>query len=297
MGESIIRVTDFSGGANTTANGVTSKPHWAIFDEANVDGGGSRRRLGKVKIAQFTAYSTIVDFDGTNDILTIPADSRVIPLGTRWTFKILFQTDSIASNRYIMGRTGAGAVSFKIMHSTSSTVVVTVTDSASNATTLTWTGVAAATVCALQVARDGATLTGYLNGVVQATTMHATNLLIGGAQQLGADNGGSLFDGGIDFLRLLSTYETSQRDGWCRSMFPRNQNTLADWIVTLDANGYALDRGIYEMHMTSAGSPATDRTALAYNADPVVSLSNNIDSSGRLQGYAIVGDRVVPYRP
>ncbi len=297
MGESIVRVTDFSSGANTTANGVTSRPQWAVFDEAIVDGGGSKRRNGKVKIAQFTAYSTIVDFDGTNDVLTIPADSRVIPLGTRWTFKILFQTDSIASNRYILGRTGAGAVSIKILHNTSSEVVVTITDSASNASTLTWTGIAAATVCALQVARDGATLKGYLNGTVQSTTMNATNLLIGGAQQLGADNGGSFFDGGVDFLRLLSTYETSQRDGWCRSMFPRNQNTLADWIVTLDANGYALDRGIYEMHMTSAGSPATNRTALAYNADPVVSLSNNIDSSGRLQGYAIVGDRVVPYRP
>jgi hypothetical protein len=125
--------------------------------------------------------------------------------------------------------------------------------------------------------------------------MSATNTLQTGAQTVGASNGAAFFDGGIDFIRILSTYETSQRDGWCRSMFPRNENTVLDWIIALDANNYVLDRGIYEAHMTSAGSPTSGRTALAYNADPVLSLANNIDSSGQRKCYAVVGDRVVPY--
>lgn len=295
MGTEVKRVLSFVEGANTTALGVTSEPVWNVFEGARIDHGASQRMHGKSPLAQLSAVSTIVDFDGTNDKVILTTDSRVFPLGTRWTLETLFISDDVSSDHFILGRNSATAVALSIKQTTSSTVVVTVTDSGSNTSTLTWTGIGASTLCALTLARDGATLLGYLNGVSKSATMNATNaLLTGGAMALGTDNGGSWHNGAVDKFTIYKTYDTSQRGAWMRTPHPRAENVLLDIIVTLDANGYALDRGPYEAHATSSGSPATNRTALAFNIDPIDAIGVNLDTSGRRQGYVVAGDRCYP---
>lgn len=297
MAQTINRILDFSGGANTTVGAVTSRAAWRSFDEALIDAGTSQRRLGKSRAYAFTPTSTIIDFDGTNDYVTHGTAAAYWPLGVQFTTEILFVVDSIASDRFVLGRSGAPAVYLTIKQTTTSTVVVVLTDSAGNTCTLTWTGIGAGTLCALLIARNGATVYGSLNNTVMTGTLaSATNDMASQAPRFGQDNAGSWLDGAIDTYRILSTYETSQRHGWLRNPFPRADNVVMDYIFTIDADSYVYDRGIFEQHGTTSGSPATNRTALALNPDPVEALASNVDGSGRRQAYAVVGDRAYPFR-
>lgn len=294
MGEVIRRALSFGEGANTSETGISAQPVWRNFDEADVSGGGNRRRLGRKLLAQFTSTALITDFDGTNDLIQMPTTFNMsTTLGLKWTMEILFVTDAIASNRSVVG--GGPGAAIKVVHTSTSTVTVTVKDSANTDVTLTFTGIAAGTVCALMLTRDGAALTAILNGTTATGTMSATNTLANVTMALGAIATANYFDGGIDFIRFLSTVETSQRNGWMRLPDPRAENVIADWLVGLDANGYCLDRSKNEFHATSSGSPATNRAPICYNADPVIGLGATFDKSGARLAYAVVGDGVVPF--
>jgi hypothetical protein len=290
------KVLNFTSGLNTTALSVTSKPVWREMSEANIDRVACQRRLGKLSLYQFPVVATICNFDGVNDRIAIPHDTRIFPLGTRFTVKTLFVVDTINVDRFVIGRNGAAATWLTVKQTTTSTVVAVITDSAGTATTLTWTGIAAGTVCALMIAREGATVRGVLNGTVQTGTMSATLSLASGVAALGTDNGASFLDGAVDHLTILKTYETSQVDGWIRHLNPRAENVLADWLVALDANDRMQDRGRFEVVCASTGTPATNRTPLCLNPDPIVAFGLNLDSSGSRQGYAVVGDRVYPVK-
>ncbi len=87
----------------------------------------------------------------------------------------------------------------------------------------------------------------------------------------------------------------SYADGWCRTLHPRAENVIFDYLVGLDANNYCLDRGPYEAHGLGIGSPATTHDPLALNASPVLALASCINVDGRRQQYAVVRDRVVPF--
>lgn len=297
MGEVIRRALSFGEGANTSETGISSQPVWRNFDEADVSGGGNRRRLGRKKLTQFSTTALIVDADGVNDLILFGqfATGGFLTTSTRWTMEVLFKTTSLAANRTIMGSPASAATPILVTHTTGSTVTVVVKDSASANVTLTFTGVPVSTVCALMLTRDGASLVGYLNGVTATGTMSATLGLATGAITLFADNAAAFFIGGVDYLRFLSTVETSPRSGWMRLPDPRAENVVADWLIALDANNYCLDRSKNEYHGTATGSPATTRTPLCYNPDPVIGLGTTFDKSGARLGYAIVGDGVVPF--
>lgn len=302
MATDIRRTLKFSQGANTTALGVTSDPEWRQFDESLVDHAAAQRRLGKSRVYAFTPTSTIVDFDGTNDVLTLPYDSRVWQLHTMsaFTLKGMCVADSYAAVRPIFFK-GTDATHFNIsifMDSTSSgRIACTLRDSGGTNTTLVGaTGITAGTTVAWMLTLSGGTFTFYANGTSASGTL-GTGTLQGANTDvlLGSDNL-TLLDGGIDHVTLLSTVETTQRGNWCRQLNPRAENVLADYVITLDANGYFLDRSLFENHGSSAGSPATNRACLCKNPDPVGALALNLDTSGRRQLYAAVGDRVYPVR-
>lgn len=292
MGEQISRMLSFGQGANTSETGISSMPLWRSFDEADVSGGGNRRRNGKVKIYQFPVTSRVVDFDGSNDAVTLTSFAPEA-LPTRWTMEMLFVVDDIASTRQILGGTGTGA-GIRVLQNTSGTIQVIIRDSAASTTTLTFSAVSVGTVCALMVTRNGAEVTGYLNGSTQTGTMSATNVLATHTLVIGANNAAGYLDGGVDFLRFLNTVETSQKHGWIRLPDPRADNVIADWIVTLDANNYILDRGVNEYHGLATGSPASTRVPVCLNPDPVLAIGSNLNKSGARQVYAVVGDGVYP---
>lgn len=298
MGTTIPRQFNFAKGANTTALGHTSAfPVYPVLDEIDLNRVAAQRRKGKVAIYTFSGSSDLIEFDGTNDVVTPYLDTRVIPLGVRWTAETLFVSTSVASDRCIVGRGGASAAWLKVIHNTSSEVVVTLTDSAGNTASMTWTGIAGGTVCALQVTRNGTAVTGYLNGTSKTATLaSATNLMQNSAWVFGADNSGSYHLGRIDYFRVFSALKTTTRDLSFRLLDPRASTVLMDYILTKDANSKVIDRGPYEMHAAAAGAPTTAGAVLAVNPEPVRFISVNLDTDNAPQGYVMVRNRVYPVR-
>lgn len=298
MGTMIPRVFDFREGANTTSLPTTSKfPVYQVFDEVMVDRVSAVRRLGKVALHAFTPVSELIDFDGTNDAVGLPSAQRssIISL-LNWTVECLFVADTVSSSRQIIGGTTATDPGVMVVHNSSSEVVVTVTDSADTASTMTWTGVAAGTVCGLQVTRSGASLTGWLNGTSKTATMNATNALRNGLWTVGADNAGSYLDGAVDYLRGFNYTKTTQRDVFLRWLHPRSRSVLFDYVFTGNSDAHVLDRSTLEAHGTASGSPTSNRAPLAVNSDPILAIDQNIDTSGKTQAYVVVGKVAYPVR-
>jgi hypothetical protein len=298
MGTTIPRQFNFARGANTTAAEHTSAfPIYPVLDEIEVDRVVARRRRGKVAIHTFTVTSDLIEFDAVNDLVTPYLDTRIIPLGVRWSMETAFVTTSVAADRCVIGRGGASAAWIKVVHNTSSEVVVTLTDSAGNTATMTWTGVAAGTVCFLQVTRNGTAVTGSLNGTAKTATLaSATNLMANAAWVIGADNAGSFFLGRVDYVRGFSTLKTTTRDLRFRLLDPRAPGVLFDYVVAKDANNKVIDCGVYEAHAAVTGTPTTAGAPLVANPDPVRVIAANLDTDNAPQGYVMVRNRVFPVR-
>jgi len=288
------RSTNVPKGLETTRDTSSSRLAWTQYLNSRTAEDSDARRAGMVRLHRFAASSVLMDFDGTDDDVDITADASIRPLGTIFTLETLFQTDDIASERTILGK-NAASKSLKIVHNTSSEVVVTVTDSAAADTTLTWTGIAAGTLCALQIVRSGASLTGYLNGTFKTGTMSATNTLATGAMTVGSDNNANFFDGRVDFLRFFRYAKSHRHDAWARLVNPRAAGVIVDYVFEPDANGYVVDRGSMGLHSSAVnGTPATNVAPLAVNPVPVLGIASNLDTSSVQKAYIRAAGALYP---
>jgi hypothetical protein len=282
-------------GLSTSADVRSDSLVYEEYLNARAGDGTDRRRDGYVRLYRWGATSDLLDLDGSSDFVTLTADSRVWPLGTRFTLELLWQNDTVAASSFVLGSGSAGAVGVKIEHTSSSTVVTTVTDSAAATTTLTHTGIGADNEVRYQLKRDGANLTATINGTAQTGTMNATNSLAStGTWVVGKDNAGSFFNGRVDFLRLLRVLKTHTMDSRVRLGDPRAPSVVLDYIFTADANGYVVDRGPLGLHGVTSGSPATNGAPLAVNPAAVTWLGQNKDNDTDRQAYAVVDGAIVP---
>ena len=251
------------------------------FQDVEHDGGGGvEARKGSVLLGKITNALGIMDADGTNDRVNFPSHASLVPLGTVWTLEMLFQADSLGADSFFLGPQTGTAAGITVKQTTTSTLVVTVTDSAAAATTLTWTGQAVSTVIGLQVVRDGASLTGYLNGTTATGTMSATNSLSSGSYSAFTNNGANWADGGIDYIRIWKAARTTHQDLYRRLLNPRNRNVLFDWVFNEGSQSDVIDRGIYGAHGTTAGSPTWARANLAVNPAPISGLAYSVRRDG-----------------
>lgn len=268
----------FTKGLSTTSGG-RMPDEFSVFQNVETDLGALAVRKGRVRIGTIANSVQILDADGTNDTVTFGV--AMIPSGlTKWTVEILWTNDSVAASKYVIGRGAAGATAVKIQHTLSSTVVVTVTDTAANASTLTFTGIGASVTCGLQLIRDGATLTGWLNGTTATTTMNATNSTATGTFAAFADNGADFLNGGIDYLRVWNIARATKRDIYSRLLNPRHKNVVYDWVFVTDVLGDIVDRGSRGAHMASTGSPAFTKDALCLNASAIQGIGYNVRKNG-----------------
>jgi len=291
------RSTNVPKGLETTRDTSSSRLAWTEYLNSRTAEDSDARRKGMVRLYRFAAASVLMDFDGTNDDVDLPSSggvSAIVP-GATFTMEMLFQTDDISSNRYVLGRQAASQTGVTVLHNTSSEVVVTLRDVSANTATLTFTGVAAGTLCALQVVRSGASVTGYLNGTSQTGTLGAATALATGIATVGSDNNGSFFDGRVDFLRWLRYAKSNRYDGWARLVNPRSPGVLVDYVFEPDANGYVLDRGPLGIHSVAVnGSPATNVAPLAVNPVPVLGIASNLDTSSKQQAYIRAAGALYP---
>jgi hypothetical protein len=275
------RVRNFTFDRGLQRPGQERPDDFQVFQNVEHDGGGGvEARKGMVRLGRITNSLGIMDADGTNDRVNFPSHAALVPLGTVWTLETLFQADSLAADCFILGPQGASAAGITIKATTTETVVVTVTDSAATAVTLTFTGVPVSTVCGLQVVRSGASLSGWLNGTTVTASMHATNVLASGTYSAFTNNGGDWMNGGIDYLRIWKAARTTQQDIYRRLLNPRNRNVLFDWVFNEGSQSDVMDRGIYNAHGVSVGSPTWARTNLAVNPAPIVGMAYNVRRDG-----------------
>ncbi len=266
----------------TTPHARTNPDEFSTFQDVETDRGGFEARAGMVRLNKIADAVGILDADGSNDNVTFPDHAMLVPLGTVWTSEILFQTDTLGG--YVLGRNSATACGIKIQHTSASSgsVIVTITDSAAATTTLTWTGIGTGVVCALQVVRNGASLTGWLNGTTQTGTMSATNALAAGGYKAFNDNAGNFMDGGIDNWRLWSIARSTQQDMYRRLLNPRNRHVMFAWVFNQGSQSDVIDQGIYNAHATSSGSPTWARTPLSLSAH-INGLGYNVKKDGTRQ--------------
>jgi len=273
----------FSKGLTTTSGGRLPD-EFSVFQNVETDLGQLDVRKGRVRIGALTNSAQILDADGSDDKVPGIGGATFIPLTTSatpgWTIETLFKTDDITSDSFVVGRTTASTTAITIKHTSTSTIVVTITDTAASAVTLTWTGIGANVLCGLQVTRSGATLTGWLNGTTVTGTMSATLDTAAGNFTFFADNGGSFYNGGIDYFRLWDVVRTTRRDIYHRLLNPRHKNVRFEWVFTTDSIGDIIDRGRFGNHLVPTGSPAFTKDALCLNAAPVQGIAYNVRKSG-----------------
>lgn len=285
-------------GLSTTALEQSEVP-FPKFQDCRSNKGAFERRAGMARVLRVTTTATCVDFaSGSSQYISIPYDSRVWALGTRFTVEGLLNADSIASTRYILGRANTSP-GITIHYESDQDFVVNVWDSSGTNTTVTDTSVGAAgTLIAFRFTRNGANLTLQVNNRTAVTgTMSATLSLRTStdAVQIGAHNSGTYFDGKIDFLRLHKTVRTTQRDGWSRLLNPRCPTVLADYCLETDANGIVLDRSRYGNHGAAQGSASSSGvTSLAINPAHVQALAHVVDAQGVRRLWGVYSGRLVP---
>lgn len=275
------RFFTFTKGLSTTTNGKLPD-EFSTFQNVETDLGQLDVRKGRVRIGTITNSTQILDADGNDDVVPMGGGAiPLVPVGTtKWTLETLFIDDTAASTTYVLGRGSSSDTAVKIAHNADSEVVVTVTDTSANASTLTFTSMAQSTKIGLQLVRDGATLTGWCNGQTQTTTMHATRDTAAGIFETFADNGANFLNGGIDYLRVWNVARTTRRDIYSRLLNSRHKNVLYDWVFVTDSIGDIIDRGSRGAHSVPTGTPAFTKDALCLNAAQIQGIGYNVRNTG-----------------
>jgi hypothetical protein len=289
------RQFQFYSGLNTSRlEDAPEFPSYREFANARVDRGAAKRRDGMVRLLRYTDHTTILSFDNTDDTVTPPDDNRIQTLGLQWTLEVLFRTSSIAADRVIIGGTGASDPFVIITHKTTGVVEVVVTDSAGTATTLSVASIAIDTVVSLQLKRVGAALTLNVNGTTDTDTMSATLDMSTQPWAIGADNGAGFYAGKIEFVRLFRVAKSHRIDAYCRLLNPRASSVIADWVLVEDGNGRIVDRGPFNLHALTAGTPATNGTSISVNHQPILAIGANRNNNTERRAYINVAGRFHP---
>lgn len=156
-----------------------------------------KRRLGAVcrGTAPAQAQGSIV-FDGvTTQYITVP-DNAVYDLGTKWAIVLWVKSNGVAAVQYILSRdvtpTSAGKKTFAVYQDANRRLGFEMHDSAGTSFTLApsaATDISDGLLHAVVIARDGATLSMYMDGdptpKVTRTDLVAANSNIAGATKIG----------------------------------------------------------------------------------------------------------------
>lgn len=281
MSRGRVAIYQFTEGLQTTPSVQRSGPRgYETFQNVRNSTGPAAQRLGMKRVTGASAGSdaSIIDFDGTNDYLTIAHDSRSTAFTSYSAFTIsgLVQCDTLAAPGYIFSRDNATAslrdVTVYVDSTSGGRILADIRDSAGTQTLLQVTGLAASTIIAWSVVRSGSTVTLYANGSSSAGTISNGTLAVTSDNLLIGATGGpaSFFNGRIEFVTGWNVARTSPVDGWSRLINPRALDVLFDYVTEIDSGtGYVLDRGRIENHADTAGSPTTTATLLGNPPVPV----------------------------
>lgn len=269
-------------------------PRFSTFQNVRTDQGAAKRRRGIQRVTGASDPSTALDLDsGSSHHILIPNGTAWAAMGKRWTLEFLVQPSGVSGTQYILGASGASPPVEIYLDDDVVTAVVLDSDSAS--TTLTSSAVTAERL-AIQLVRDGTSLTLRVNGAVEDTdTMADKDCKTTGANMfLGRDSGGGYFDGVYDFARALAVALPDQRDGMLRLHDPRVRGyVLWDYVCEIaEATTKRVnDRGPFGNHGGFVGTPAT-ASALSHQVTPVGLIKDYVDYQNRRRLAVIAGSEI-----
>lgn len=260
-------------GLNTRANeDGLPEPEATIAQNCRFGSGGFERRLGSVRVLRATSTEQCLDFDAAStEYITVPIDTRVWGLGTKFTIETLGTVDDVSVPRTIF-HAGDGTLSIALVIN-SGNWVFAIRDSAAAATNVTVGAVTLGLVTSIQLVRDGTSLTSRINNVAGgAGTMSALplqtpvgNLMIGGVGVVNPH------DGKIDYIRVFSIVKANHNDRLVRFPDPRAEYVMADYGFTMSGTT-VYDNSRFENHGIAVNTP-TPATALCHNSAPVRAIS------------------------
>jgi hypothetical protein len=129
-------------------------------------------------------------------------------------------------------------------------------------------------------------------GATDTDTMSATLLLHAQSGAfIGGHNGGSFFDGAIEYVRLYRVAKANTIDLPCRQLDPRKPSCVFDYVVEEDGNGDIPDRG--PNRLTATTNLAATRASIAVNHAPVLGIAANRNTAGEPKVYYWAGSRLL----
>ncbi len=294
MSRVVSRHSDFRSGLQNTA--PAQQAGAAGFQTAydcRVDSGPCARRPGKVLVGRLTPTVYCGDFDGVNDVVTTAGnDTRIWPLGLKWSIELLVSADATAGDMYVIGSTGV-VYGVRVKQTAAATIVVDVQDSASTVVSLTSAASAiAGRTTAILLTRNGATLSLYVNNAAAVTgTMAAALSLRAQTLTIGAHAGANFYDGKIDFVRGRTSVKTTQQDGYQRSLNPWARDVLFDYCLQADAAGDVQDRSAFGNHATNSGATLNTTQSLAVNPATIQAICGSTNAQTARQIVVVAGGR------
>lgn len=293
----------FNRGLQTTRSdeGNQTFDAFEVFQNVRTGAGGLVRRGGEVYLGIAGTNHGVLTFDGTNDYLLLANDTRVTQFGLRWTFECAVECRVQTGNHYIWGNEAASTPGFTLHVTSAGAVVANIWDTASTNTTLTSASgvIGVGGFNFISVVRNGATATMYVNGVSRATSSSLSSTLLCRAPTtritIGRHEGGSYFDGDMDYIRILEIARTDVSDGRLRWQASRAPYVLFDMTMELDAYGRVLDRGRYGLHSrhkSQTGTPAAGSGPEVIQDSPVQAIHPFVDSAGKRRLLVVAGGRV-----
>lgn len=284
-----LPVYRFGKGLQTQAGEDFQAPdEFRVFQDVRVKEGLAKRRKGRARLAVTGSDNTARNFDGSNDVITVPKDTRVWALPLRFTLRFLVSGDDTpAGDEFILGWSSTGNKAVTIKRNSSRQIVADFWDSAGTNTTLTSTTATTngtAYPCAL--IRNGTSLALWVENTAEAS---ATVSALAGRTPVdnltfGAHNGANFFDGTIDYVDLQNVALSSNADGWMRLPDPRAEPVLACYGFEVDSNNYLTDLSRYEN--TGLNSGTASATALCLQNAPILGMHGWVAASG--QKYVMV---------
>lgn len=291
----------FDGGQQDTANeDGLELPLCRVFQNFRVGEGVAKRRKGCHRFTRATNTNTAPLLDGTNDWLTIPLHS-VHTLKKEWTFEALVRTDDLGDQRTVYGVAHATDYSLMVYITAGNKVEAKVQDSAGTVVTLTSaSSLSAGQRLAIQVVRNGTSLTLRVNGVTEdSETMADLDCKTpGGNLYIGRNNTLTAWLGSIDFVRCLGLVLPDQRYGRQRFPYPRAEPVL--WNYDMEAQGTndrVNDLSRFENHGTLSGLVGGDFTSgdvLCVQSTPVFGMALWTDNDSKRRVFVAAGNNYYP---
>lgn len=272
------KILSFRAGLNTTGlEDGTELPRWSRLENGRLSQGSLRRRAGSRLLATATYEGTALDLvAASSHHVAIPLASPTPAFGTKLLFEALVEPDATGVLRPILAwNLTEAAQPIYLRVTTDDTVKATLVDANDDAVSLESSSTYGAVTLAIAVVRSGATLTLYVNGVVEdAATMHATrSLKVPTAGMYLGRFSTTYMDGTLDYVRCRAIAPAYPSATKMRLHDPRVSDVLFDYVgeVREATTKRVEDRSRFGNHGAFVGTPSTT-SILGPAIQPVTAL-------------------------